>query len=64
MVRIRSVNVGVPREVEGLLEDKIHIGDRFRSGSAEFVVTQARASALPALPEEWRQHFRERLAGI
>lgn len=121
--------------VEGLLEDKVHIGDRFRAGSAEFVVTQPRipcfklgirfnrpkmvkrflhsgrsgfylavlregdiasddsielvaaddhrvsvadinslysneaadpdlrrrASVLPALPEEWRAHFRERL---
>ncbi len=27
---------------EGLLEDKVHIGDRFRAGSAEFVVTQPR----------------------
>ncbi|MEO8144731.1 MAG: MOSC domain-containing protein [Betaproteobacteria bacterium] len=27
---------------EGLLEDKIHIGDQFRAGSAEFVVTQPR----------------------
>ena len=27
---------------EGLLEDKIHIGDRFRAGSAEFTVTQPR----------------------
>jgi MOSC domain-containing protein YiiM len=27
---------------EGLLEDQVHIGDRFRSGSAEFVVTQPR----------------------
>jgi MOSC domain-containing protein YiiM len=28
--------------VEGLLEDQVHIGDRFRAGSAEFVVTQPR----------------------
>ncbi len=28
--------------VEGLLEDKVHIGDRFRAGSAEFIVTQPR----------------------
>jgi MOSC domain-containing protein YiiM len=28
--------------VEGLLEDRVHIGDRFRAGSAEFVVTQPR----------------------
>ena len=27
---------------EGLLEDKVHIGDRFRAGSAEFIVTQPR----------------------
>lgn len=27
---------------EGLLEDRIHIGDRFRAGSAEFIVTQPR----------------------
>jgi MOSC domain-containing protein YiiM len=27
---------------EGLLEDAVHIGDRFRAGSAEFVVTQPR----------------------
>lgn len=27
---------------EGLLEDSIHIGDRFRAGSAEFMVTQPR----------------------
>jgi MOSC domain-containing protein YiiM len=27
---------------DGLLEDKVHIGDRFRAGSAEFVVTQPR----------------------
>jgi MOSC domain-containing protein YiiM len=27
---------------EGLLEDNVHIGDRFRAGSAEFVVTQPR----------------------
>ena len=27
---------------EGLLEDKVHIGDRFRAGSAEFAVTQPR----------------------
>jgi len=27
---------------EGLLEGKVHIGDRFRAGSAEFVVTQPR----------------------
>jgi len=120
---------------EGLLEDKVHIGDRFRAGSAEFIVTQPRmpcfklgirfnrpdmvkrflrsgrvgfylavvqegdigagdsidlvaedesrvtvadvvdlyqadatnqellrrASELPALPESWRQYFRERL---
>lgn len=123
--------------VEGLLEDKVHIGDRFHAGSAEFIVTQPRipcfklgirfnrpemvkrflrsgrsgfylavlsegdiaagdaiepvaagdhrisvadvnalysaedpdrdllrrASVLPALPEEWREHFRERLGG-
>ena len=123
---------------EGLLEDKVHIGDRFRAGSAEFVVTQPRipcfklgirfnrpemvkrflrsgrsgfylavmregdvaagddidlvaadeqtvsvadinvlytaqaadrellrrASVLPALPESWREHFRERLETI
>ena len=123
---------------EGLLEDKVHIGDRFRAGSVEFVVTQPRipcfklgirfnrpemvkrflrsgrsgfylaviregdiasgdsielvanddhqvsvadvnglytddaadrdllrrASVLPALPESWREHFRERLGVI
>lgn len=27
---------------EGLLEEKVHIGDRFRAGTAEFVVTQPR----------------------
>jgi len=27
---------------EGLLEDQVHIGDRFRVGSAEFIVTQPR----------------------
>jgi MOSC domain-containing protein YiiM len=27
---------------EGLLEDRVHIGDRFRAGSAEFVVTDPR----------------------
>jgi MOSC domain-containing protein YiiM len=27
---------------EGLLEDKVHIGDRFRAGSAKFMVTQPR----------------------
>lgn len=27
---------------EGLLEDEVHIGDRLRAGSAEFVVTQPR----------------------
>ena len=27
---------------EGLLEDGVHIGDRFRAGSAEFMVTQPR----------------------
>jgi MOSC domain-containing protein YiiM len=27
---------------EGLLENKVHIGDRFRTGSAEFIVTQPR----------------------
>ena len=27
---------------EGLLEDRVHIGDRFRAGSAEFMVTQPR----------------------
>lgn len=27
---------------EGLLEGKVHIGDRFRAGSAEFIVTQPR----------------------
>jgi MOSC domain-containing protein YiiM len=27
---------------DGLLEDKVHIGDRFRAGSTEFVVTQPR----------------------
>lgn len=27
---------------EGVLEDKVHIGDRFRAGSAEFMVTQPR----------------------
>jgi MOSC domain-containing protein YiiM len=122
---------------QGLLEDKVHIGDRLRAGSAEFVVTQPRipcyklgirvnrpeivrrvlrsgrsgfylavlregdiaagdaielaaaddhqvsvaevnglytadradrdllrrASILPALPESWREHFRERLEG-
>jgi MOSC domain-containing protein YiiM len=26
----------------GLLEDKVHIGDRFRAGTAEFIVTQPR----------------------
>ena len=120
---------------EGLLEGSVHIGDRFRAGSAEFVVTQPRipcfklgirfnrpemvrrflrsgrsgfylavlregdiaagdaidlvaaddnqvsvaevnglytddaadrdllrrASVLPALPESWREHFRDRL---
>jgi MOSC domain-containing protein YiiM len=28
--------------VEGLLEDAVHIGDRFRIGAAEFAVTQPR----------------------
>jgi len=27
---------------EGLLEDRVHIGDRFRIGTAEFIVTQPR----------------------
>ncbi|HUN69078.1 MAG TPA: MOSC domain-containing protein [Burkholderiales bacterium] len=27
---------------EGLLEENVHIGDRFRAGSAEFIVTQPR----------------------
>ena len=27
---------------EGLLEDKVHVGDRFRAGSADFIVTQPR----------------------
>ncbi|HTP61401.1 MAG TPA: MOSC domain-containing protein [Burkholderiales bacterium] len=27
---------------EGLLEDRVHIGDRFRAGTAEFIVTQPR----------------------
>ena len=27
---------------EGLLEDRVHIGDRFRAGSTEFIVTQPR----------------------
>ena len=27
---------------EGLLEDKVHVGDRFRAGSTEFIVTQPR----------------------
>src|SRR5712691_6271348 len=27
---------------EGLLEDRVHIGDRFRAGSAAFIVTQPR----------------------
>src|SRR5262245_59035547 len=27
---------------EGLLEEQVHIGDRFRVGSAEFIVTQPR----------------------
>ena len=27
---------------EGLLEDKVHVGDRYRAGAAEFVVTQPR----------------------
>lgn len=27
---------------EGLLENRVHIGDRFRAGSAEFIVTQPR----------------------
>jgi len=27
---------------QGLVEDKVHIGDRFRAGSAEFIVTQPR----------------------
>jgi len=27
---------------DGLLEDRVHIGDRFRAGSAEFIVTQPR----------------------
>jgi MOSC domain-containing protein YiiM len=30
----------------GLLEDEVHIGDRFRAGSAEFVVTQPRMPCL------------------
>jgi MOSC domain-containing protein YiiM len=123
---------------EGLVEDKVYVGDRFRAGSTEFVVTQPRipcfklgirfnrpdmvkrflhsgrsgfylaviregdigsgdtiefvakdehqitvadvnglysadaadqdllrrASVLPALPESWREHFRERLEMI
>ena len=27
---------------EGLLEDEVHVGDRFRAGSSEFIVTQPR----------------------
>src|SRR5205085_8116737 len=27
---------------EGLMEDRVHIGERFRAGSAEFTVTQPR----------------------
>jgi MOSC domain-containing protein YiiM len=123
---------------EGLREDRVHIGDRFRIGTAEFMVTQPRmpcfklgikfdlpqivkeflksersgcylavvregevgagdviervhqdehgmsvtdivrlyvaespdpmlvrrASELPALPESWREHFRERLPSV
>ena len=68
-MKLVSVNVGLPRvpllwghfgenlTTEGLREDAVHIGDRFRIGSAELVVTE-----LPALPEPLREHFRNQLA--
>ncbi len=81
---------------DGLLEDSVHLGDRFSVGSAEVVVTQPRlpcyklglrfqsddmvrrfliakryndddvrsvrrALRVAALPESWKEYFRERL---
>jgi MOSC domain-containing protein YiiM len=54
---------------EGLLEEAIHIGDRFRVGSAEFVVTQPRmpcyklgirfnrTDIVKRVPAEWSVWF-------
>jgi len=42
---------------EGLLEDSVHIGDRLRAGSAEFVVTSpgfpATSSAFASTGRRW-----------
>ena len=54
---------------EGLLEEAVHIGDRFRVGSAEFVVTQPRmpcyklgirfnrTDIVKRVPAEWSVWF-------
>jgi MOSC domain-containing protein YiiM len=39
---LRWGNFGENFTTEGLLEDQVHIGDRLRAGSAEFIVTQPR----------------------
>ena len=64
--------------VDGLVEDSVHIGDRFTVGSAQVIlrlyVTKhysrediadvRRALMAPALPDSWKEYFRERLARV
>jgi MOSC domain-containing protein YiiM len=57
----------------GLREDELHVGDRFRVGSAIVMIRQPRvkekynrtllekAIATPALPGSWREYFLPRL---
>jgi MOSC domain-containing protein YiiM len=41
-VELPAGSFGENLTVEGLFEDRVHIGDRFRAGSAEFVITEPR----------------------
>jgi MOSC domain-containing protein YiiM len=55
--------------VEGLLEDRVHIGDRFRIGSAELVVTQPRMPCFKlgiklARPEMVKEFLRSERSGF
>ena len=54
---------------QGLLEDKVHIGDRFRAGSAEFMVTQPRMPCFKLAirfnrPDMVKQFLRSGRAGF
>jgi len=48
---------------DGLLDEDVSIGDRFRVGTAE-LESMRRAAELGVLPESWRDFFRRRVSSL